>query len=67
MERTVTDAELGERLNMLETRVQTLAQAVRAIAEGLEKVEGLLPRSPEDEQLSRAARLAHEILLAQGL
>lgn len=67
MDRAVTEMELNERLSVVEARVQTLAEAVRALSEGLERVEGLLPRAPEEEQLSRAARLAHEILLAQGM
>ncbi|MCQ4083889.1 hypothetical protein NGB36_25695 [Streptomyces sp. RB6PN25] len=67
MESMVTEMELNERLNVLETRVRTLAQAVRTLADALERLEGLIPRDPEEEQLSRAARLAHEILLAQGL
>lgn len=54
-----------ERLSVLENQVQTLAQAVRALAQGLEE------RLSEDtelvEQAPRGARLAHELLLAQGM
>ncbi len=63
----MSEEELNERLNTLETRVQTLAQAVRALAEGLEALEGLAPQAPEEEKLSRSARLAHEVLLTQGM
>lgn len=55
-----------DRLRLLETHVQTLADAVRALAQGLEN-------SPtQDDALAaetaaRGARLAHELLLSQGL
>lgn len=54
-----------ERLSVLETQVQTLAQAVRALAQGLEE----LPSEDTAlvEQAPRGARLAHELLLAQGM
>jgi hypothetical protein len=67
MEPMATEAEINERVSVLETQVRTLAQAIRTLADGLERLEGLVPRDPEEEQLSRAARLAHELLLAQGL
>jgi hypothetical protein len=67
MEPMATETEINERVSVLETQVQTLAQAIRTLADGLERLEGLIPRDPEEEQLSRAARLAHELLLAQGL
>jgi hypothetical protein len=67
MEPMATETEINERVSVLETQVRTLAQAIRTLADGLERLEGLVPRDPEEEQLSRAARLAHELLLAQGL
>jgi hypothetical protein len=53
-----------ERLSVLESQVEALAQAVRALAQGLETIP-----SQEDEEgrAARGARLAHELLLAQGL
>lgn len=54
-----------ERLRTLEAQVQVLAQAVRALAEGLEDIPS---RDTErDKQAARGARLAHELLLSQGL
>jgi hypothetical protein len=64
MEPMVTEPELKERLNALETQVRTLAQTVRTLADALGRLEGLIPRDPEEERLSRAARLSQEILLA---
>ncbi|MET9886156.1 hypothetical protein ABZZ20_24085 [Streptomyces sp. NPDC006430] len=54
-----------DRLSLVEAQVQTLAQAVRALAEGLEGN----PSQDADAQAdaARGARLAHELLLAQGL
>ncbi|WP_406264134.1 hypothetical protein OHT93_03495 [Streptomyces sp. NBC_00191] len=54
-----------ERLRTLESQVQVLAQAVRALAEGLEDI----PSEDTDmeKQAARGARLAHELLLSQGL
>ncbi|SFK20253.1 hypothetical protein [Streptomyces pini] len=53
------------RVQALETQVQALAEAVRALARGLEQPpsqDTVLPK-----EAARGARLAHEILLAQGL
>ncbi|MFB7210574.1 hypothetical protein [Streptomyces sp. NPDC056255] len=54
-----------ERLRTLESQVQVLAQAVKALAEGLEEIpsEG----AEMEKQAARGARLAHELLLSQGL
>lgn len=54
-----------ERLRLLEVQVSTLADAVRALARGLENVptEGV----SRGEEASRGARMAHEILLSQKL
>ncbi|MFE9256981.1 hypothetical protein [Streptomyces sp. NPDC006879] len=54
-----------ERLRILQAQVQVLAQAVRALAAELEEV----PREEEDmeTEAARGARLAHELLLSQGL
>ncbi|MFC9392987.1 hypothetical protein ACFTWS_07495 [Streptomyces sp. NPDC057027] len=54
-----------ERLRIVEAQVQVLAQTVRALAEGLEE----LPSQDTDreKQAARGARLAHELLLSQGL
>ncbi|MCH0540826.1 hypothetical protein I3F58_14855 [Streptomyces sp. MUM 203J] len=54
-----------ERLSVLEARVETLAQAVRALAEGLEANPAAAPEAAE--RVTRGARLAHELLLAQGM
>jgi hypothetical protein len=53
-----------ERLRTLESQVQTLADAVRVLAHGLE---GGPAQLAGDEQAARGARLAHELLLSQGL
>ncbi|WP_431045977.1 hypothetical protein ACQUSR_30210 [Streptomyces sp. P1-3] len=55
----------AERLRLLEAQVQTLADAVRALAQGLEQIPSE-DRGPQDSS-ARGARLAHELLLAQGL
>ncbi|UQA90847.1 hypothetical protein [Streptomyces halobius] len=52
------------RLTLLETQVRTLADAVRTLAQGMEKIP---TQDTPDEEAARGARLAHEILLAQGL
>ncbi|QPK49285.1 hypothetical protein H4W23_34835 [Streptomyces gardneri] len=54
-----------ERLRILEDQVQVLAQAVRALAEGLEDI----PSQDTDrvKQAAHGARLAHELLLSEGL
>ncbi|MGP3927401.1 MULTISPECIES: hypothetical protein [unclassified Streptomyces] len=54
-----------ERLRLLESQVQTLAQAVRALAEGLEEIPS--QDTEMEEEAARGARLAHELLLSQGL
>ncbi|MEU2262175.1 hypothetical protein ABZ557_18310 [Streptomyces sp. NPDC019645] len=54
-----------ERLRRLETQVETLAGAVRALAEGLERIPS--QDVQQDEQAARGARMAHELLLSQGL
>ncbi|MFF4578482.1 hypothetical protein [Streptomyces sp. NPDC001389] len=54
-----------ERLRTLEVQVQVLAQAVKALAEGLEDIPSQDPE--RDKQAARGARLAHELLLSQGL
>jgi hypothetical protein len=54
-----------ERLRQLEAQVQILAQAVRALAQGLEEIPSQDTRW--EEQANRGARLAHELLLSQGL
>ncbi|MGW6394860.1 hypothetical protein ACWFR1_31115 [Streptomyces sp. NPDC055103] len=54
-----------ERLRTLEAQVQVLAQAVRALAEGLEEIPS--EDTDREKQAARGARLAHELLLAQGL
>ena len=52
------------RLSRLEAQVAILAEAVRALAHGMEAVPS--QDTPPDEA-ARGARLAHEILLSQGL
>ncbi|MFC8272716.1 hypothetical protein ACFUJR_09265 [Streptomyces sp. NPDC057271] len=54
-----------ERLRILEAQVQVLAQAVRALAEGLEEIPS--EDADRERQAARGARLAHELLLSQGL
>lgn len=56
----------ADRLLRLETQVATLAEAIRALAHGLES----LPSQDithDEEEAARGARLAHELLLSQGL
>ncbi|MGY0064705.1 hypothetical protein ACWY4P_51160 [Streptomyces sp. LZ34] len=55
-----------DRLRLLETHVQTLADAVRALAQGLEDIP-TQDDAPAAEAAARGARLAHELLLSQGL
>lgn len=55
-----------DRLRLLETHVQTLADAVRALAQGLENIP-TQDASAAAEATARGARLAHELLLSQGL
>ncbi|WP_340377342.1 hypothetical protein U5640_21190 [Streptomyces sp. SS7] len=52
------------RLSLLETQVTALAEAVRALAQGLESVPS---EDTPPEDAARGARLAHELLLSQGL
>lgn len=54
-----------ERLRVLEAQVQVLAQAVRALAEGLEEIPS--QDIEREKKATRGARLAHELLLSQGL
>ncbi|MFF5924233.1 hypothetical protein ACFY8C_38815 [Streptomyces flavochromogenes] len=54
-----------EKLRTLEAQVQVLAQAVRALAEGLEDIPS--QDSDREKQAARGARLAHELLLSEGL
>ncbi|GAA2510918.1 hypothetical protein GCM10010406_54100 [Streptomyces thermolineatus] len=54
-----------ERLRLLESQVQTLAQALRALARGLEEIPSEDTRL--ETEAARGARLAHELLLAQGM
>ncbi|WP_327315800.1 hypothetical protein [Streptomyces sp. NBC_01235] len=60
------DAALGPeaRLSRLEAQVATLAEAVRALAQGLESIPS---EDTAPEEAARGARLAHELLLSQGL
>ncbi|MCD0486005.1 hypothetical protein LO771_27375 [Streptacidiphilus sp. ASG 303] len=53
-----------ERLRTLESQVQTLAQAVRALAEGLEEIPA---QEADRERTARGARRAHELLIAERL
>ncbi|GAA2336074.1 hypothetical protein [Streptomyces cuspidosporus] len=55
-----------DRLRLLETQVQTLADAVRALAQGLENIPTQDPALAA-QAAARGARLAHELLLSQGL
>ncbi|MFF8847896.1 hypothetical protein ACF08N_35185 [Streptomyces sp. NPDC015127] len=52
------------RLSRLEAQVATLAEAIRALARGLEDIPS---EDVPPEEGARGARLAHEILLSQGL
>ncbi len=52
------------RLSRLEAQVVTLAEAVRALAHGMEAVPS---QDTPPVESARGARLAHEILLSQGL
>ncbi|MFE9094733.1 hypothetical protein [Streptomyces sp. NPDC007264] len=52
------------RLSRLESQVATLAGAVRALAHGLENVPA---EDTPPEEAAKGARLAHELLLSQGL
>ncbi|WP_127358490.1 hypothetical protein [Actinacidiphila soli] len=53
------------RLSLLESQVATLAEAIRALAQGLEKIPS--QDVPLAEEAARGARLAHELLLSQDL
>ncbi|MDW4909229.1 hypothetical protein RB628_28785 [Streptomyces sp. ADMS] len=52
------------RLGQLEAQVATLAEAVRVLARGLENIPS---KDVPPEEAARGARLAHELLLSQGL
>lgn len=52
------------RLSQLEEQVSTLAEAVRALAHGLENIPS---QDTQPEEAARGARLAHELLLSKGL
>ncbi|GGT00929.1 hypothetical protein [Streptomyces chromofuscus] len=52
------------RLSRLEAQVATLAEAVRVLARGLENIPS---EDVPPEEAARGARLAHELLLSQGL
>ncbi|MFJ9843267.1 hypothetical protein ACIRYZ_22880 [Kitasatospora sp. NPDC101155] len=53
-----------ERVELLEAQVRALGQAIRALVQGMEEIPD---QEPDPERPARAARLAHELLLAQGL
>ncbi|MBC2905794.1 hypothetical protein [Streptomyces cupreus] len=63
---TEPDAALGPeaRLSRLEAQVATLAEALRVLARGLENIPS---KDVPPEEAERGARLAHELLLSQGL
>ncbi|MGW7363496.1 hypothetical protein ACWGI8_08720 [Streptomyces sp. NPDC054841] len=52
-------------MRLLESQVETLAGAIRALAEGLEEIPS--QDAEREGQPARGARLAHELLLSQGL
>ncbi|KOT37109.1 hypothetical protein ADK41_21025 [Streptomyces caelestis] len=52
------------RLDRLEAQVATLAEAVRVLVRGLENIPS---QDVPPEEAARGARLAHELLLSQGL
>ncbi|WP_328940957.1 hypothetical protein OG259_04320 [Streptomyces sp. NBC_00250] len=54
-----------EKLRTVEAQVQVLAQAVRALAAGLEEIPS--EDTDREKQAARGARLGHELLLSQGL
>lgn len=55
--------DLQARVAQLESRVETLTEAVRALADGLESPPG---ESTRDDRAAYGARLAHELLLLPG-
>ncbi|MGW3495446.1 hypothetical protein [Streptomyces sp. NPDC001020] len=55
---------LETRLSRLEAQVATLADAIRALARGLENIPS---QDPPPEETARGARLAHELLLSKDL
>ncbi|MGW0822692.1 hypothetical protein [Streptomyces sp. NPDC002845] len=57
--------QLEQRVRSLEKQMDTLVQAVRALTEGLERSPG--NGAGDGDSSARGARLAHEILLSQGL
>jgi uncharacterized protein (DUF2267 family) len=59
---TVAAAPTAEdRIGRLEDQVSNLTEALRTLARGLEEVPGT---EPDEHRIAKAARLAHEILLA---
>lgn len=54
-----------ERMSLLESQVETLAEAVRALALGLEKIP--VQDTSVAEDAARGARTAHELLLSKRL
>ena len=63
-EETNTTLDPEARLGQLEAQVATLAEAIRALARGLESIPS---EDVPPEEAARGARLAHELLLSQGL
>jgi len=59
-----SDRSVEQRLAKLEGDVRTVAEALHALAAGLE---GRPIAESTGEEPARAARLAHELLLAAGL
>ncbi|MBV7697364.1 hypothetical protein [Streptomyces sp. TRM70350] len=61
-----SDAAFGPeaQLSRLEAQVATLAEAVRVLARGRENIPS---EDVPPEEAERGARLAHELLLLQGL
>ncbi|MDN3028976.1 hypothetical protein [Streptomyces sp. S.PB5] len=60
-----TTEQLEQRVHTLETQVDSLVLAVRALVEGLERTPG--NETGDVGRSARSARLAHEILLSRGL
>ncbi|MGI8332945.1 hypothetical protein ACRYCC_23585 [Actinomadura scrupuli] len=54
-------AALEERIHILESKVSAMAEAIEILAGGLE---GTPMDGPADEGGSKAARLAHDVLIA---
>ncbi len=62
-EATAPEEAVPARFQRLEAQVASLAEAVSVLARGLEKTPG---EEPDEQRSAKAARLAHEILLAAG-